>query len=167
VVALPRCNRAARDPTVQAIAQVAIRRALFPGHALVFDEPPLSAAAEGWPFVFAASVPGSEPTALILRRGERDRLGQIGGATRAAARVGRDAGVALGPRTLHGPALEHAQAAVAAAGALLDGLANEGWRTVVGPPMDDAERQRRGWDTVVERVEEFDPFTLDEPVAGR
>ena len=77
-----------RDPTVQAIAQVAIRRALFPGHALVFDEPPISAAAEGWPFVFAAAVPGIEPTALVLRRAERDRMRQVGEATRAAARVG-------------------------------------------------------------------------------
>jgi hypothetical protein len=165
--ALPPWISDERDPTSQAIAQVAIRRALFPGHALVFDEPPLSAAAEGWPFVFAAAVPGSEPTAVVLRRGERDRSRQIGEATRAAARVGREVGGALGPRRLHGAALDHARAAVEAAGALLDGLANEGWRTVVGAPMDESERTRRGWDTVVERAEEFDPFVLDDPAAGR
>ena len=167
VGALPPWISDERDPTVQAIAQVALRRALFPGHALTFDEPAMSVAAEGWPFVFAAAVPRSEPTAIVLRRAERDRVRQVGEATRAAARVGREVGAALGPRVLHGPSLEHARAAVDAAGALLRGLADEGWRTVIGTPIDDAEGARRTWDTVVERSDEFDPFAMDEPVAGR
>src|SRR4029077_2612176 len=78
-----------RHPTVQAIAQVALRRALFPGHALVFDEPAVSSASEGWPFVFAAAVPGTDPTALVLRQPEPERVRQVGDATRAAARVAR------------------------------------------------------------------------------
>src|SRR6185295_134297 len=93
VGALPAWIPDERDPTTQAIAQVALRRALFEGHALVFDEPAISAASEGWPFVFAAAVPGSEPTALVLRRAEPGRVRQVGEATRAAARVGREVAV--------------------------------------------------------------------------
>jgi hypothetical protein len=160
VGALPSWIPDERDPAVQAIAQVALRRVLFRDHALVFDEPAVSAASEGWPFVFAASVPGSEPTALVLRRAEPGRVAQVGEATRAASRVGRDVSIALGERTLHGPALEHARAAVEAARILLEGLADEGWRAVIGSPVDGSERARHGWDTVVERSEEFDPFAV-------
>jgi hypothetical protein len=165
--ALPAWISDERDPTVQAIAQVALRRELFAGHPLVFDEPAMSAASEGWPFVFAASVPGSEPTALVLRRAETGRVRQVGEATRAAARVGREVKVALGARTLHGPALDHARAAVRAAQELLDGLANEGWHAVIGATVDSSARVGLGWDTVVERSEELDPFSLDQPVALR
>src|SRR5207253_6844817 len=124
----------------------------------------MSAASEGWPFVFAASVPGSEPTALVLRRAETGRVRQVGEATRAAARVGREVDAAFGVRALHGPALEHAQAAVRAAQKLLGGLANEGWHAVIGTALDSSARAGLGWDTVVERSEELDPFSLDQPV---
>jgi hypothetical protein len=167
VGALPPWIPDERDPTVQAIAQVALRRALFQGHGLVFDEPAMSAAGEGWPFIFAAAVPGSEPTALVLRRAEGGRMRQVGEATRAAARVGREVHAALGDRSLHGPSLAHAQQAVVAAQELLDGLANEGWRAVIGSPVDAGERARFGWDTVVERTDDFDPYSLVQPVGGR
>ena len=126
----------------------------------------MSAASEGWPFVFAAAVPGSEPTALVLRRAEAGRVRQVGEATRAAARVARDVHVALGARVLHGPSLEHARQAVAAARDLLDGLSNEGWRAVIGDAVDASGRARVGWDFVVERTEEFDPYTLVPPVGA-
>jgi hypothetical protein len=169
VGALPAWIPDEREPTTQAIAQVALRRALFAGHALVFDEPAMSAASEGWPFVFAAAVPGSEPTAIVLRRAESGRVRQVGEATRAAARVGREVNGALGPRALHGGALAHAQQAVAAARELLDGLANEGWRAVIGSGVDQgpADRSRVDWDTVVERSDEFDPYTLVPPRGER
>ena len=74
---------------------------------------------------------------------------------------------AFGTRALHGPALEHAQAAVLAAQALLDGLSNEGWHAVIGTTVDSSARVGLGWDTVVERSEELDPFSLDQPFAPR
>lgn len=166
VGALPAWIPEERDPTTQAIAQVALRRALFEGHALAFDEPAMSAASEGWPFVFAAAVPGSEPTALVLRRAEPGRVRQVGEATRAATRVAREVRAALGPRTLHGAALAHAQQAVAAARDLLEGLANEGWRAVIGSTVEATDRTRVDWDTVVERSEDFDPFALVRSAAG-
>jgi hypothetical protein len=156
-----------RHPTVQAIAQVALRRALFPGHALVFEEPVLSSASEGWPFMFAAAVPGTDPTALVLRQAEPERVRQVGDATRAAARVGRESQLALGPRVLHGPALDHARAAVEAARVLLERLADDGWQSVLGVPLEASiGGVRQGWDTVVDRSDEFDPFTFVQPVAS-
>lgn len=169
VGALPAWIADERDPTTQAIAQVALRRTLFAGHALAFDEPALSAASEGWPFVFAAAVPGSEPTALVLRRAEPDRVRQVGEATRAAARVAREVDASLGPRSLHGAALAHARQAVAAAQDLLDGLANEGWRAVIGAGVETApvDRGRVDPDTVVERSEDFDPYAIVPPMGAR
>ena len=167
VGALPAWISDERDPTIQAIAQVALRRELFPGHALVFDEPAMSAASEGWPFVFAAAVPGSEPTGLVMRRAEPGRIRQVGEATRVAARVGRDVDLALGPRRLHGPALDHALAVVQAGQLLLEGLASVGWQAVTGTRIDTSERAGPGWDTVVQRSEAFDPFALDLPAALR
>ena len=156
-----------RHPTVQAIAQVALRRALFPGHGLVFEEPVISSASEGWPFIFAAAVPGTEPTALVLRQPEPERVRQVGDATRAAARVGRESQLALGPRVLHGPALDHARAAVDAARQLLERLGDEGWRSVLGVPIEAAAgRSQLGWDTVVDRTDEFDPFAFIQPVGS-
>ncbi len=152
-----------RDPTVQAIAQVAIRRALFPANGLTFDEPPASIASEGWPFVFAAAVPGSEPTVLVMRRSEPERLRQVGDATRAAARVAREVTLALGPRVLHGPALEHARDAVTAAETLLVRLADEGWGSVLGPPLAGGARFPMARQTVAERSDDLDPLGVDGP----
>jgi hypothetical protein len=167
VSALPPWISDERNPALQAVAQVAVRRALFSAHALAFDEPAMSAASEGWPFVFAAAVPGSDPTALVLRRAEPGRIRQVGEATRAAARVGREILAALGPRTLHGPALDHAGAVVGAARDLLEGLANEGWRAVIGASIERSDQARTGWDLVVERSEDVDPFALDQPAVAR
>ena len=167
VSALPPWISDERNPAVQAVAQVAVRRALFSAHALAFDEPAMSTASEGWPFVFAAAVPGSDPTALVLRRAEPGRIRQVGEATRAAARVGREILAALGPRTLHGPALEHAEAVVGAARDLLERLANEGWRAVIGASIEPSDQARTGWDLVVERSEDVDPFALDQPAVAR
>lgn len=167
VGALPAWITDERDPTIQAIAQVALRRELFPGHAFVFDEPAMSAASEGWPFVFAAAVPGSEPTGLVMRREEPGRVRQVGEATRVAARVGRDVHLALGPRRLHGPALDHARAVVQAGQLLLEGLRSVGWQAITGTGIDTSDRAGAGWDTVVERSEAFDPFGLDQTAAPR
>jgi len=149
-----------RDPTIQAIAQVALRRALFPSNGLAFDEPPASSASEGWPFVFAAAVPGSEPTALVLRRAEPERVRQVGEATRAASRVGRDVSLAFGPRPLHGPALGHARAVVASAQNLLERLTDEGWQAVLGAPVRSSNPFLLARDTVAERSDDFDPLGL-------
>ncbi|HVA87575.1 MAG TPA: lysine 5,6-aminomutase subunit alpha [Candidatus Saccharimonadales bacterium] len=152
-----------RDPTIQAIAQVALRRALFPVNGLAFDEPPASTASEGWPFVFAAAVPGSEPTALVLRRAEPERVRQVGEATRAASRVGREVSSAFGARPLHGPALAHARAVVAAAQSLLERLSDEGWQAVLGAAVGPSDRYLLAHDTVAERSDDFDPLSLEQP----
>ena len=50
---------------------------------------------------------------------------------------------------------------------LLNRLANEGWRSVIGASIDAAGHSGLGWDTVVERSDEFDPFSFDQPAAPR
>ena len=156
VGAMPAWLSDEREPTVLAVGQVALRRALFPGHALAFEEPLESVASEGWPFMFAASASGAEPIALVLRRAEMARVGQVGEATRAAVRVAREVDVALGPRALHGAALQHARHSVESALALLQRIADEGWPAVLG--LASASSGRLGGEAVAERSEEFDPF---------
>lgn len=156
VGAMPAWLSDEREPTVLAVGQVALRRALFPGHALAFEEPLESVASEGWPFMFAASASGVEPIALVLRRAEVQRVGQVGEATRAAVRVAREVDAALGPRALHGGALEHARRSIESAHSLLQRLADEGWPAVLG--LASTSSGRLGGEAFAERTEEFDPF---------
>jgi hypothetical protein len=153
-----------REPTSLAIAQVAVRRAVFEGHPAAFSEPPPVAAGHGsidarWPFVLAATLPYAGGTALILR----DAIGaRVPGATagaRAAATVAAEVATSSGSPTLAGSALEYAQATVTAALRTLERLSDLGWRDVLGEAMGGRRRERLGADAVVERAEAFDPLS--------
>ena len=88
----------------------------------------------------------------MLRRGGDDAARAISG-SRLAATVTRDlAGIARagGPRRA---GLDHAKATVAAALATLERLADDGWRAVLGDPLQGAENVRLGEDSVAERTE--------------
>ncbi len=145
--------------TARVLAEVVVRRRLFPDHVIRFDEPhgPFDghAAATAWPFLVAAGLLRTGPAAIVMRRPQVD--------ARPAAVEGRALAVTAGelaevttPGALTGAAEAHAAAMTAAALATLERLADLGWRAVVGD--DAATRGAMGGDAVAERTEPFDPL---------
>jgi hypothetical protein len=146
----------------RAIAEVEIRRALYPNNALAFSEPdapPDRAAA--WPHMLAASLVRAGDVALVVRR--PGVTGQIARDTRAAGRVAAEVAGARERGTLSGVALDHARGATGVALATLDMLADRGWRAIAGDGPEDGLRAIGG-DAVADRTETFDPF---EALLGR
>jgi hypothetical protein len=160
VGALPAWLIEEREPAARALAEVALRRALLPDHALVFEEPLAAAgsvAAARWPYIMAATLPYAGVTALVLR--EAAAAAASGGSPmRAATSVGTEVAGSTGPIRLRGVALDHARATVAAAQATLELLADVGWRAVLGQAIQGPPSDRLGAGLVVERTESFDPF---------
>jgi beta-lysine 5,6-aminomutase alpha subunit len=159
VGALPDWLTDERAPAARAAAEVAIRRALLPGHPLAFDEPAtVPERAALWPFILAAVlVPGGD-TALIVRRPRDGAMRPAVLATRAAASVAAEIGSSRAAESLAGAALDHARATVAAATVTLERVADLGWRAVLGDPPGGAG-PRLGADALAERTETFDPLT--------
>jgi hypothetical protein len=150
------------------LGEVAVRRALFGGHIVRFDEhegsggfPPGGSAA--WPFLTAAGLGRIGPDAVVMRatgHHDRRRAAEEG---RAAAVVAAELAAVSPPGALQGVAVDHAAAVVRAALATLDALADGGWRAVVGdgPGSDQGGGRPRslGGDAVAERTESFDPLS--------
>jgi hypothetical protein len=146
-------------PVARAVAEVAVRTALFPGHALAFEEPQTTSDRSGmWPFMLAAILPGAGRAAFVLRRPSAGSAREAIQTTRAAVAVAREMTDAHGDRALDGPALEHARALVRAATETLERLGDAGWRSILGESLTRGERLRLGSDAVVERTESFDPL---------
>jgi hypothetical protein len=148
------------QPAARAAAEVAVRRALFEGMSLTFEEPPgdtRPSATETWSAIIAAIAPAGPTSGLILRRASADS-DRAAFASRLAARVTAELAGSLAPPALAGLALEHARGTVTAAVATLERLADDGWRSVLGDAPDGADRVRLGADSVAERTETFDPF---------
>jgi hypothetical protein len=149
------------EPAARAIAEVSVRRALFPGHPFAFVQPPTgSAGADAWPFLQAASAVYAGDVALVLGRldPEVEDIAAAARRLRASSSVAGSVAAATLPGTLTGAALEHARSMVSAAVATLDRLADHGWRTIAGDPPSGARASSRGLDTIAERTELFDPF---------
>jgi hypothetical protein len=148
-------------PAARAIAEVVVRRALFPGHPFAFAEPPADqTGAALWPFVHAAAAVRAGDVALVMRQYEPwahedddDAIARLRAGSVIAAEVAE--AVALGP--LHGLAGEHARAMVEAALSTIERLRDGGWRAVTGETPGGG-RGSRGMDLVGERTESFDPF---------
>ena len=157
VGALPSWLVDERAAGARSLAEVAVRRALFPDHPLVFTEPdthPEQTAA--WPHILAASLAFSGDHAIVLRRPGRTLA--VARETRAAARVAAEIGAARESSGLSGIALDHARGEVGVALATLDMLADRGWRAIAGETPDMASARALGGDAVAERTETFDPF---------
>jgi hypothetical protein len=153
-------------PAARAIAEAAVRRALFPGHPFVFEEPRTDDAGSAiWPFVQAAAAVHAGNVAMVMRQydpwADDGELALHG--LRAASSIATEVASAAPPGPLAGPALDHARSMVRAALTTLEELADEGWRTVAGDAPGGG-RALRGRDAVAERSESFDPF---EPMLGR
>jgi hypothetical protein len=156
--ALPDWLTDERAPAARATAEVALRRALMPGHALAFDEPTtVPERAALWPFILASVlVPGND-TALVVRRPRDGSMRPAVLATRAAASVAAEVGSSVPSVSLSGPALDHARATVAAAVSTLERIADLGWRAVLGDPPG-GTGPWLGADALAERTESFDPL---------
>lgn len=153
-------------PTARAIAEVAVRRALFPGHPFAFVEPPAGQSGSAiWPYVQAAAAVHAGDLAFVMRQYDPsadDDDGAVQG-LRAGSLVAAEVAAAAPPGPLAGLALEHARSMVSASIATLEQLADRGWRMVAGDEPGGG-RTPRGRDAVAERTEAFDPF---EPWLGR
>jgi hypothetical protein len=145
----------------RAIAEVAVRRAIYPGHPLGFVEPPSGGQRPGlWSYIQAAAAVHAGDTALVLRSAEGgpETVAASTRTARAAADVAADVAAATGPGPLRGVALEHAQGMIAAATATLDRLGDIGWRAVSGEPPTGLRARAGGGESAMERTESFDPF---------
>jgi hypothetical protein len=144
----------------RALAEVAVRRALFPGHPLGFIEPSVGTDRSVlWPYVQAASAVHAGEIALVLRSAHlvsHDAASVR--VARAASLVAGDVALATVPGELRGVALDHARGMVAAAIATLDRLGDHGWRTVAGDPPPGTRAPFAASDAATERSEAFDPF---------
>jgi hypothetical protein len=138
---------------------VALRRALLPGIGLVFDEPPSDGrfGTELWPEIVAAVQPPGWTTAIVRRRPTAAELH----ATRTQAIVAAEIAAAFADRSLSDGALAHALATSTTALRTLEGLADQGWRSVMGDGPESAVGSRLGADAVAERSEPFDPLGVE------
>ena len=161
----------ADEPTATArvLAEVVVRRRLFPDFLIRFDEPSNhgsgSAAAMAWPYLVTAGLVRVGEAAIVMRSPHPDGRAAVQAGRAAAMTAAEVAGVSA-PGPLRGAALDHAEAMMAAALATLERLADLGWRAVVGEPPRATDRApaggtaRRpiGGDSVAERTESFDPL---------
>jgi hypothetical protein len=152
--------------TARILAEVAIRRALYPDHIIRFDEPggprADTPAAIAWPFIAAAALAWGGPEAILMRRIHAEGR-RAAGQGRAAASVAADLSAVAPAGVLGGVAMEHATAVIDAALMTLERLSDLGWRAVVGDgPGAGAHGAPRslaiGGDAVAERTEAFDPL---------
>jgi hypothetical protein len=146
------------------LAEVDIRRALFPEQLIRFDEPSTDGhprAAAAWPYVVAAALARSGASAILMR-GRRPAMPAAAADARAAAGTAMEIAGVSQRRALHGVAGDHATRLLAAAMITLERLSDLGWRAVVGDPPRSIGRSRDGtaWaiggDAVAERTESFD-----------
>lgn len=146
-----------RDGATHALAGVAIRQAMFAGHPFAYEEPDRSSSSSAaWPFLVSAAMTGSDAALIVRQAGPRGSEGQAE-SVRAAASSAAAVTRAHGRRVLTDEAAALARSVVGAAIATLDGIADEGWRSILGDPVGGGERGRLGRDGVVERTESFDP----------
>jgi hypothetical protein len=147
------------------LAEVDVRRSLFPDHIIRFDEPANGSVAgpsASWSYIVAAALARTGSSALLMRRRYPD-MAHAAGDARAAARTAAEVAGVSTRRALHGVAQEHATAMLAVAMTTLDRLSDLGWRAVVGDPPRAVGRNREGrapWaiggDAVADRTESFD-----------
>jgi D-Lysine 5,6-aminomutase TIM-barrel domain of alpha subunit len=154
------------------LAEVDLRRSLFPENLIRFDEPSTdghSRAADAWPYVVAAAIARTGGSAILMR-GRRPDMAAAAADARAATRTATEIAGVSQRRARHGVAGDHATQMLAAAATTLERLSDLGWRAVVGDPPRTVARTREGaaWaiggDAVAERTETVDVLApFDEP----
>ncbi len=126
------------EPTARAVAEIAVRREVFPGHALVFLEPPQPATAVDWQALVAGLLPDADEVELLLCSSSA-RFAARADAMNAALDVARAISEARSRPSLTGRAAEHRVGLLAAAAATLAGIEDRGWRSVADRPFGPGE----------------------------
>jgi len=145
----------------RAAAEIALRRALLPEHALAFIEPGLAPdAAVAWHAIVSALLPDAGAVDVILRRAARPGTPSLA-MTRRASAVAAALRRSRETPLITGAAAEHAGRAIDAARATLQTLEDHGWSALVDQPLG-MEAARLGADAVAERTEAFDPLAAAE-----
>jgi hypothetical protein len=141
------------------LAEVELRRIVFPGHGLVFEEPDSAEGLTSWPPALTAWCCGGDPPALVLRTTRLGRLRVGAEEVRAAADAATWLAASRRLGALTGDALRYAKESLGVALATLDGLATDGWGPLLeGEAGDGRQRQRLGGSGLVERRHYYDPF---------
>ncbi|HEU4673488.1 MAG TPA: lysine 5,6-aminomutase subunit alpha [Candidatus Limnocylindrales bacterium] len=147
----------------RAIADIALRRRLFPDHLLWLDETARAGSSpDAWLLLATAALPISAPAAglgaaLLVTHGQGERRGRAT-AFRDAAGVARAVAASRADRRLIGPAENLVAAALEAARELLDGIADEGWRAVLGEGPTSGGPRGLGAGAIAERSDSADAF---------
>ena len=104
---------------------------------------------------------------MIVRRVMAGAFGaaEVSLQARAAADVARELELALGPRALRGPALDHAMAAVDAGRRLLDALERDGWIAATGSVPGSGWGRLGGESVAPVIVAEDEPDPLEQALA--
>jgi hypothetical protein len=140
------------DGPARAAAEIALRRALLPGHALTFVEPAMGDEASArWQAIVGALLPDAGDAEAIVRRAAGSAR-----ATRGLVHAAASIRASRLPPELQGVALAHATGAVTTALATLDALDGNGWGALVDQPL--GIPASIGADAVTERTEAFDPL---------
>ena len=150
------------SPAARAIAEVRVRRALFPDLALGIAEPtgphaedPVAIAR--WPHILGAALMHAGDVALVMRNGSRDPWA-LARATRATVGVAAEVAGATASSEMTGIARAHADGMLATAAATLERLSERGWSALSDDPAGMVARRPLGSDAVADRTESFDPF---------
>ena len=139
----------------RAVAEVALRRELFPSHQLAFLEPSSGeVAAAEWQALVAGLLPDAGEVKLLLCSESR-RFAARSGTLRAAVDVADAIRVSRTRPALTGLAASHRDATLAAAAATLAGLEEQGWRWLVDQPFG-LPAMRLGAEAIADRTVGFD-----------
>ncbi len=145
------------------LAEVVVRRRLFPDHQFVFTEPPRAGDPLGiWPFIQASAAVHAGAIGMVMRRFDPSPASPLAArSARAASRVTADVAAATTASELTSVGADHARAMVEAALLTLERIDDLGWHTVAGDGPREARLGSIRRDVAVERTEAFDPFELD------
>ncbi len=159
VGAVPEFLSAEPSGAALALAEVAVRRHLLPEHALHFSADGREGGIDVAALLRVSGVLSHDATAFLHvgapAPGDREDAATI---ARAALSTGALLARSRSGAELHGVALEHAARVATAAVRALDGLAADGWRSILGDGFDDPHRRRYGAEAVTERSEANDPL---------
>ncbi len=159
VGALPAWLADEPNAPARAVAEVALRRAVFPAHSLAFVEPTVGGvAADEWMALVAGMLPDAGDVKLLLCCGSA-RFAARSAWMHAAIDVAEAIAASREQPALRGLAAAHRDATLAAAEATLRGLEDKGWRWLVDQPFG-LPTVRLGAEAVADRTSGFDVLAL-------